>query len=104
MRKLDLTALRRVHFLTDCLLVSLGWLGVYALRASLDGLLGPINPVAPYVKALPLIVVPWMAVCWIFGIYPPHSGRRSCVASPARARDRRARVSRRASQSAPDRE
>src|SRR5258706_10586841 len=28
-----------------------------------------INPVDWYLRALPLVVVPWMAACWWFGIY-----------------------------------
>jgi exopolysaccharide biosynthesis polyprenyl glycosylphosphotransferase len=68
--RLDPKALRCLHVLTDCVLVSLGWVGAYALRRALDGPLGyPINPFDTYLRALPLIVAPWMATCWAFGIY-----------------------------------
>ena len=70
MRKPPLAALRRLHVATDCVLVSLGWLGAYGIRWALDDVLGtPINPFRRYVEALPLVVVPWVATCWLFGIY-----------------------------------
>jgi exopolysaccharide biosynthesis polyprenyl glycosylphosphotransferase len=54
----------------DCALVSLGWLAAYGIRSALDGVLGtPINPFRRYVEALPLVVVPWVTTCWLFGIY-----------------------------------
>ena len=62
--------LRRLHVATDCFLVSLGWLGAYGMRFALNGVLGtPINPFGRYVEALPLVVLPWVATCWLFGIY-----------------------------------
>jgi exopolysaccharide biosynthesis polyprenyl glycosylphosphotransferase len=62
--------LRQLHVAADCALVSLGWLGAYGIRFALDGVLGtPINPFRRYVEALPLVVVPWVATCWFFGIY-----------------------------------
>jgi exopolysaccharide biosynthesis polyprenyl glycosylphosphotransferase len=64
------TALRRLHVATDCALVSLGWLGAWAIRFAFDDALGRrINPLERYVEALPLVVVPWIATCWFFGIY-----------------------------------
>ena len=69
MPRIDLTNLRRLHIATDCVLVSVGWLSAYALRASLDGLLGPINEFETYVRALPLVVFPWVFTGWLFGIY-----------------------------------
>src|SRR5215475_15466606 len=64
------TALRRLHVATDCALVSLGWLGAWAIRFALEDALGRrINPFGRYVEALPLVVVPWVATCWLFGIY-----------------------------------
>ncbi|MDJ0848753.1 MAG: sugar transferase [Myxococcota bacterium] len=68
-KRLDLAALQKLHVLTDCVLVSLGWLGAWGLRRALDPVLGPINEIDPYLKALPLIVVPWITTCWLFGIY-----------------------------------
>jgi exopolysaccharide biosynthesis polyprenyl glycosylphosphotransferase len=66
----DLANLRRLHVATDCALVSLGWLAAWALRFALDDALGRrINPFARYAEALPLVVVPWVASCWLFGIY-----------------------------------
>jgi len=65
-----LTFLRRLHVGTDCALVSIGWLGAYGLRFALNDVLAtPINPFRRYVEALPLVVVPWVATCWLFGIY-----------------------------------
>jgi exopolysaccharide biosynthesis polyprenyl glycosylphosphotransferase len=62
--------LRRLHVAADCVLVSLGWLGAYAARFALNDLVGtPINPFRRYVEALPLVVIPWVATCWLFGIY-----------------------------------
>jgi len=70
MPRLDLAALRRLHVASDCALVSLGWLAAWGLRDQLTGVLGnPINSFARYVEALPLVVVPWIATCWLFGIY-----------------------------------
>ena len=54
----------------DAALVSLAWLGAYALRRALDPVLGfPINPFERYLHPLPLIVAPWIFTCWVFGIY-----------------------------------
>jgi exopolysaccharide biosynthesis polyprenyl glycosylphosphotransferase len=70
MRVIDARALRRLHVLTDGLLVSLGWLGAWALRQALDAWFHqPINPATAYVRALPMIVLPWLFCCWLFGIY-----------------------------------
>jgi exopolysaccharide biosynthesis polyprenyl glycosylphosphotransferase len=66
----DLRKLRALHVATDALLVSVGWLSAFALRRALDQTLGwPINPFAWYVRSLPVVVVPWIATCWAFGIY-----------------------------------
>jgi len=68
--KLDLSAVRRIHILTDTILVSIGWVGAYWLRYALNDLLGAsINPFDPYFRSIPLIVGPWMFSCWLFGIY-----------------------------------
>jgi exopolysaccharide biosynthesis polyprenyl glycosylphosphotransferase len=70
MPKLDLSFLRRVHVVTDCVLVSASWLGAYGVRYALSGPLRyPINPFDTYLTALPLIVLPWIFTCWMFGIY-----------------------------------
>ncbi len=70
MRRPQLTVLRRLHVAVDCALVSLGWLAAYGIRLALDPVLGtPINPFRRYVEALPLVVIPWVATCWLFGIY-----------------------------------
>ena len=66
----DFSSLRRLHVATDCALVSLGWLGAWALRFALDDALGRrINPFQRYAEALPLVVIPWVTTCWLFGIY-----------------------------------
>ncbi len=70
MRRLEIQALRRVHLLADAALVSLGWLAAYGLRYALDDVFGrPINPFSWYVRALPIVVGPWIFTCWLFGIY-----------------------------------
>jgi len=57
MRRLEIQALRRMHVLTDAVLVSLGWLAAYGLRYALNDPLGrPINPFSWYVRSLPLVV------------------------------------------------
>jgi exopolysaccharide biosynthesis polyprenyl glycosylphosphotransferase len=62
--------LRALHIGTDAVLVSLGWLAAYWVRFALNEPLGkPINPFDWYVRALPVVVVPWIAVGWLFGIY-----------------------------------
>ncbi|MDH3520353.1 MAG: sugar transferase [Myxococcales bacterium] len=72
--RIGLGTLRWLHVATDALLVSLGWLGAYALRSTLADALGrPINPLDWYVQALPIVVLPWIGTCWWFGIY--HSPR-----------------------------
>lgn len=64
------TVLRRLHIATDSVLVGMAWLGSYWIRHGFDELLGvAINPFESYVKALPIVVVPWILTCWIFGIY-----------------------------------
>jgi exopolysaccharide biosynthesis polyprenyl glycosylphosphotransferase len=74
----DPSVLRRLHVFTDAILVTLAWLGAYALRWSLDSTFGtPINPLSSYVESIPLVVMPWIASCWIFGIY--HSGRMTTL-------------------------
>jgi len=70
MAKGDPRAIRRLHVAADGVLVSLGWVGAWWLRHALDGALGtPINPFDAYGRALPLIVLPWLSCCWLFGIY-----------------------------------
>jgi exopolysaccharide biosynthesis polyprenyl glycosylphosphotransferase len=69
-RRPGFACLRRLHVASDCALVSLGWLGAYGIRFALNDVLGvPINPFRRYVEALPLVVLPWVATCWLFGIY-----------------------------------
>jgi exopolysaccharide biosynthesis polyprenyl glycosylphosphotransferase len=70
MAGVDLRAVRRLHIASDGALVSLGWLGAYWLRYGLNDVLGaPINPFDWYLRALPIIVFPWIFSCWLFGIY-----------------------------------
>jgi exopolysaccharide biosynthesis polyprenyl glycosylphosphotransferase len=70
MMKVDLSAIRRTHIFADTILVSVGWIGAYWLRYALnDTLDAPINSFDGYFRALPLIVVPWMVSCVVFGIY-----------------------------------
>jgi exopolysaccharide biosynthesis polyprenyl glycosylphosphotransferase len=67
---LDLRRLRWLHVLCDTLLVSIGWLGAWGVRRALgEALDAPINPFGWYVAALPVVVGPWIATCWWFGIY-----------------------------------
>jgi exopolysaccharide biosynthesis polyprenyl glycosylphosphotransferase len=66
-------ALRTLHVATDAILVSFGWLAAYAVRHAASDLLGrPINPFDWYLRALPIVVGPWIAACWWFGIYRSH--------------------------------
>ncbi|MGH0032596.1 MAG: sugar transferase [Myxococcota bacterium] len=68
--RLGLDGLRRLHVATDACLVSLGWVAAYWVRYALNDVLGrPINPFDWYVKALPMVVLPWIAIGWLFGIY-----------------------------------
>jgi exopolysaccharide biosynthesis polyprenyl glycosylphosphotransferase len=67
--RLGLDGLRRLHVATDCALVSIGWISAWALRKALVPALGPINDLETYLRALPLIVLPWVFTCWVFGIY-----------------------------------
>jgi exopolysaccharide biosynthesis polyprenyl glycosylphosphotransferase len=70
MRRLEIQALRRAHVLADVALVSLGWLAAYGVRYALNDALGrPINPFGSYLRALPIVVGPWILTCWLFGIY-----------------------------------
>ena len=70
MTRVNLSAIRRLHVFTDCILVSIGWLGAFWLRFALNDVLNStINPFGVYLRALPLIVGPWMISCWVFGIY-----------------------------------
>ena len=67
---MKLTTLRALHVATDALLVSLGWLAAYGMRYALAEPIGrAINPFDGYLRALPIVVVPWIATCWWFGIY-----------------------------------
>ncbi len=67
---MTLRTLRALHVATDTVLVSFGWLAAYAVRDAASGMLGrPINPFDWYLGALPIVVGPWIAVCWWFGIY-----------------------------------
>ena len=68
--KPQIRTLKWLHVLTDCGLVSLGWVGAWFIRDALTGTLArPINPLETYLQSLPLIVVPWITTCWLFGIY-----------------------------------
>jgi exopolysaccharide biosynthesis polyprenyl glycosylphosphotransferase len=68
--RLGLDGLRRLHVACDAALVSLAWIAAYWVRFALNDLLGrPINPFDWYVHALPVVVPPWIATGWWFGIY-----------------------------------
>jgi exopolysaccharide biosynthesis polyprenyl glycosylphosphotransferase len=68
--RLSWVGLRRLHVACDAALVSLAWIGAYWLRFALNDALGrPINPFDWYVRALPIVVVPWISISWLFGIY-----------------------------------
>ncbi len=68
--QLDLAAVRRFHLYADVILVSIAWFAAYSTRFALNDTLGyVINESASYQAALPLIVPPWIASCWLFGIY-----------------------------------
>ena len=70
MTRFDISAIRRIHIFADTILVSVGWIGAYWLRFALNDALGaPINSFDVYFRSLPLVVVPWMSCCWLFGIY-----------------------------------
>jgi exopolysaccharide biosynthesis polyprenyl glycosylphosphotransferase len=70
MQLIDPRAVRRLHVFTDTILVSIGWLSAYAFRYALNDVLGyPINSFYWYIRALPLVVLPWIISCWVFGIY-----------------------------------
>jgi len=70
MKLVDLRAVRRLHVFTDVILVSAGWIAAYAFRHALNDVLGyPINSFYWYLRALPLVVLPWIVSCWFFGIY-----------------------------------
>jgi exopolysaccharide biosynthesis polyprenyl glycosylphosphotransferase len=67
---MKLSTLRALHVATDALLVSAGWLAAWGLRHAMVGPIGrEINPLDWYLRALPIVVVPWIATCWWFGIY-----------------------------------
>jgi exopolysaccharide biosynthesis polyprenyl glycosylphosphotransferase len=65
-----ISTLRTLHVATDALLVSVGWLAAYGVRYAMAEPIGrAINPLDWYLRALPIVVVPWIATCWWFGIY-----------------------------------
>jgi len=67
---MKLSTLRALHVATDALLVSAGWLAAWGIRYAMAEPIGrAINPFEWYLRALPLVVVPWIATCWWFGIY-----------------------------------
>jgi len=80
LKRPSLATLRWLHVATDALLVSAGWLGAWALRHALGHALGrPINPFDVYLRALPIVVVPWIATCWWFGIYESSRMRTGAI-------------------------
>ena len=67
---MKLSTLRALHVATDALLVSAGWLAAWGIRYAMAEPIGrAINPLDWYLRALPIVVVPWIATCWWFGIY-----------------------------------
>ena len=65
-----LSTLRALHVAIDALLVSAGWLAAWGIRYAVAEPIGrAINPLDWYLRALPIVVVPWIATCWWFGIY-----------------------------------
>ena len=67
---MKLSTLRALHVATDALLVSAGWLVAWGIRSAVAEPIGrAINPLDWYLRALPVVVVPWIATCWWFGIY-----------------------------------
>ncbi len=70
MRWIDPAGLRRLHIGTDCVLVSIGWIAAWGLRYLLNETAGyPINTFGNYLRALPLVVLPWVFTGWLFGLY-----------------------------------
>ena len=70
MRWIDPAGLRRLHILSDCVLVSIGWIAAWGLRYALNEAAGyPVNTFGNYLRALPLVVLPWVATGWLFGLY-----------------------------------
>ena len=68
--RLGLGTLRALHVAADAVLVSIGWFAAWGLRRVLTEPLGfEINTFDWYLRALPFVVVPWIATCWWFGIY-----------------------------------
>ncbi len=70
MRATDWKKIRWLHLAVDAGLVALGWALAWWARYALAGPLGkPINDFEWYLRALPLVVGPWVFSCWLFGIY-----------------------------------
>lgn len=62
--------LRWAHIASDAAVVAVSWLAAWGTRSLLEPLMAyPINAVAPYLYALPLVVTGWVGSCWVFGIY-----------------------------------
>lgn len=55
--------------LFDGCAASVAWLSMAWLRTSLLTDLGPLNPFHVYLQAWPWLVLAWLAVCWITGLY-----------------------------------
>ena len=54
----------------DAILITLAWLGAYAMRSQLNHLFGfEINPVHAYLTVVPLVVGVWLVVCATLGLY-----------------------------------
>jgi exopolysaccharide biosynthesis polyprenyl glycosylphosphotransferase len=54
----------------DILILSVSWLLAYWTRTKLISIFGyQINPLTPYVKALPLIIISWVGGGYLYGLY-----------------------------------
>ena len=54
----------------DMLSLSISWLLAYWTRTKLVSLFGyQINPLSPYIKALPLIIISWIGGGYLYGLY-----------------------------------
>ncbi len=54
----------------DAIILSLSWLFAYWTRTRLVSIFGyQINPLTPYLKALPLVIISWLVGSYLYGLY-----------------------------------
>jgi exopolysaccharide biosynthesis polyprenyl glycosylphosphotransferase len=64
-----------IMLISDAVVIALSWLIAYFMRQTLQPVFGyAINPIAHYLTAIPVIVIPWLLIAYSLGLYRRQRG------------------------------